>query len=119
MFRGFAGSFGSAIGGGIFARVLRSSLVRGFAEAGLLDKDELIGKLLGSPRLVAGLSGQEQVVAQQSYSSAIATLFLAGSGLVLVASLLQAATGWSAPRSEDDAGKDVEEGEGRGVGSGD
>lgn len=110
MFRGFAGSFGSAIGGGIFARVLRTRLVRGFAEAGLVGKEALVERLLGSPRLVMELGGVERDVARRGYSGAIATLLVAGSGLVLAASLVQAATGWSAPREESKR-KDVEEGE--------
>jgi len=121
MFRGFAGSFGSAIGGGIFARVLRARLLEGFAREGLAGRGELVARLLGSPRLVKELSGVEQVVARQGYADAVATLFVAGSGLALAATLLQAATGWSAPR-EIGVGKDVEdlEGEeGRGVGGGD
>jgi len=108
MFRGFAGSFGSAIGGGIFARVLRARLVRGFTDAGLPGREELIGRLLGSPRLVAQLEGVERDVARDGYAGAVRVLLVAGSGLVLAASLLQAATGWNAPR-EEGKGKDVEE----------
>ncbi|KAF4616203.1 hypothetical protein G7Y89_g15203 [Cudoniella acicularis] len=49
-FRGFAGSFGSAIGGGFFIRALQSSLENGFMkENGSLDgKRELIRRLLGA-----------------------------------------------------------------------
>jgi len=117
MFRGFAGSFGSAIGGGIFSRVLRKRLVNGFAEAGLSGREELVARLLGSPRLVKDLSGVEQVVARQGYADAVAMLFVAGSGLALAVTLLQAATGWNAA-TEVGAGKDVEDlddEEGRGV----
>jgi len=100
MFRGFAGSFGSAIGGGIFQRVLRSSLTRGFTDEGLEGKDELIRKLLGSPRLVLTLGGVERQVAIESYEDAIRYLFVFGGGLALVAMLLQAGAGWSAPNQK-------------------
>merc|ERR1711957_332185 len=37
-FRGFSGSFGSAIGGGYFIRVLHKSLDDGFAKSGLKNR---------------------------------------------------------------------------------
>ncbi|MCJ1282556.1 hypothetical protein MMC26_001879 [Xylographa opegraphella] len=95
-FRGFAGSFGSAIGGGIFTRILRASLEQGFAEKGLQDKGELVRRLLGSPALVAGLSGGEREVAISAYVDAIRGLFWAGAGLAVVVIAVQAGTGWKA-----------------------
>lgn len=100
MFRGFAGSFGSAIGGGIFQRVLRSSLTSKFAEEGLEKKDELIRKLLGSPRLVNTLTGAARELAQESYEDAIKYLFIFGGVLALVAMILQASAGWKEPKED-------------------
>ncbi|KAI1284066.1 major facilitator superfamily domain-containing protein [Xylaria sp. FL0933] len=103
-FRGFAGSFGSAIGGGIFARTLRGAL-----EAGLKDLDgadrlskereELVRKLIGSPLLVyhGNLSEDERMVAVTGYSGALRVLFQAAVVLTVVVLVLQAATGWRGP----------------------
>lgn len=104
MFRGFAGSFGSAIGGGIFVRVLENVLTHKFHDVGGEDKTELITKLLGSPRLVASLQGKDRVVAMESYEVAIRTLFFAGAGLAVAATALQACTG---RREPDTAPKEV------------
>lgn len=98
MFRGFGGSFGSAIGGGIFARVLKSSLEAGFAKRGLSGREELVTKLLGTPRLVAGLIGPDQEVAIEGYEKAVRTLFATGAVLALVAAVVQAGTGWEPER---------------------
>ncbi|KAL9079638.1 MAG: hypothetical protein Q9157_001469 [Trypethelium eluteriae] len=106
-FRGFAGSFGSAIGGGIFARTLKRALERGFAEAGLEDRQELTTRLLGSPALAARLQGAERAVAAQGFETALKTLFLAGSVLAVVATVIQAGTGWRG--AEERKGGDVEE----------
>jgi hypothetical protein len=95
-FRGFAGSFGSAIGGGLFTRALYHSLEHGFAEAGLRHKEELIRRLLGSPALVEQLGGIEREIAIQGYQDALRTLFLAGAGLAVLMVLVQAGTGWKA-----------------------
>ncbi|KAF2638429.1 MFS multidrug transporter-like protein [Massarina eburnea CBS 473.64] len=96
-FRGFAGSFGSAIGGGFFGRVLHKSLVDGFADAGLEDKAGLIRTLLGSPATVGRLEGKEKEVAVSAYEDAIKALFLGAVGLSVVVALVQAGTGWDAP----------------------
>jgi hypothetical protein len=96
-FRGFAGSFGSAIGGGLFGRVLRKSLNDGFAGAGLKDRGDLVRRLLGSPALVGKLEGKEKDIAVQAYEDGFKALFLGAVGLAVVVSLLQAATGWKAP----------------------
>jgi hypothetical protein len=93
-FRGFAGSFGSAIGGGLFGRVLRKSLSDGFAEAGLKNRGDLIRRLLGSPALVGTLHGKEQDIAVKAYEQSFKALFLSAVGLATVVSLLQAGTGW-------------------------
>lgn len=99
-FRGFAGSFGSAIGGGIFARLLQSSLQQGFKEKGLHGKKELIRELLGSPALVSSLKGGDKEVAIAGYVMALQGLFVAGSGLALLMVIVQAGTGWQVPVEE-------------------
>lgn len=103
-FRGFAGSFGSAIGGGIFARTLRESLEKGFK---LIDgpdgpsqgRGELIRRLIGSPALVysGGLGDEERQVAVQGYVDALKVLFQAAVVLSIVVLVVQAATGWRGP----------------------
>jgi hypothetical protein len=103
-FRGFAGSFGSAIGGGIFVRTLRDSLERGLrvvdgSDRLHKDREELIRKLIGSPFLVyhGDLTDAEQMVAVQGYSSALRVLFQAAVVLTVIVLLLQTATGWKGP----------------------
>lgn len=101
-FRGFAGSFGSAIGGGLFGRVLHRSLVDGFADAGLKHRGDLIRKLLGSPALVSKLEGTEKIVAVGAYQDAIKALFFAATGLAVIVTLVQACTGWKQPVPKDE-----------------
>jgi hypothetical protein len=96
-FRGFAGSFGSAIGGGFFSRVLHKSLMDGFADSGPDDKSKLIRTLLGSPATVGTLHGKEKEVAVHAYENAVKALFLGAVGLAVVVTFVQAATGWNAP----------------------
>lgn len=96
-FRGFAGSFGSAIGGGFFVRVLHRSLNEGFAEAGLKHRDDLIRRLLGSPALVGRLEGKDRYVAVNAYEDALKALFLAAVGFSAVVAVVQAGTGWKEP----------------------
>ncbi|OOQ84550.1 MFS multidrug transporter [Penicillium brasilianum] len=105
MSRGFAGSFGSAVGGGFFTRILKASLEDGFAQHDLPSRPDLIRTLLGSPATVMRLTGPEQVVAIQSYEHAIRMLFLGGSLVALTATAFQAATGWT---SEVDSKSDPE-----------
>ena len=100
-FRGFAGSFGSAIGGGLFTRTLYQSLEHGFEEKGLKHRGDLVRRLLGSPALVGGLSGLEREVAITGYEDALRTLFLAGAGLAAVTVLVQAGTGWKGAKDEE------------------
>lgn len=100
-FRSVAGSFGSAIGGGIFSRVLTRRLNENFSDSSYDDGDnivdddrqELIRKLLGSPALVWQLEGYERQAAISAYQDALRILFLAGAALVLLMTLVQAGTG--------------------------
>lgn len=104
-FRGFAGSFGTAIGGGLFVRTLRARLEYGFAAVDGTapnlrpDRALLVKKLIGSPALVygGGLSHVDRGVAVQGYVDALRLLFQAASALTIVVLLVQAATGWKAP----------------------
>jgi hypothetical protein len=100
MFRGMSGSFGSAISGGLFARVLRSTLETDFKHRGLKGKEQLIRQLLGTPALVSSLLGVEKEVAVDGYTTAVKTLFMSGSILALIATGFQAGTGWTAPKAE-------------------
>jgi hypothetical protein len=98
-FRGFAGSFGSAIGGGLFVRVLKSTLEDGFEKNGGLEgRQNLVRRLLGSPALVRTLKGDEKMVAINGYMTAFRALFLAGAGLAAVMVFVQAGTGWATPK---------------------
>lgn len=109
-FRGFAGSFGSAIGGGFFVRVLKGGLEDGFEKhGGLAGREDLVRRLLGSPALVKTLHGSEKTVAIQSYVKSLSHLLLAGAGLSLLMVLVQAGTGWK-------SGVGKEESQGAGVG---
>ncbi|KAF1974137.1 MFS multidrug transporter-like protein [Bimuria novae-zelandiae CBS 107.79] len=107
-FRGFAGSFGSAIGGGIFERVLHSSLVNGFSKAGIEDRTGLIRRLLGSPALVGTLEGKRREIAANAYQDGIKTLFLCGAGLAVIITIVQAGSGWKAPVKSDTSNAEEE-----------
>lgn len=102
MFRGLSGSFGSSITGGIFLRSLRYSLEKGFKNEHIPHKQQLIQKLLGTPKLVQQLDGIEHQVALESYIAAFRTLFIAGSILSLLMLVFQASTGWTEPKSLND-----------------
>ena len=101
-FRGFGGTFGSAIGGGIFQRILKSTLETGFADRGLKGRGELIRELLGSPASVASLSGAEHEVAVDAYVAALTGIFLAGGILATIMIFVQAGTGWTTPTEEEE-----------------
>ena len=101
-FRGFGGSFGTAIGGGIFSRLLRSLLVQGFSDLDGTDgltpgRDALVKKLMGSPALVfnGGLSDAEHSIAMEGYAGASRGTWQAAFGLGIVVLFVQAATGWT------------------------
>ena len=93
-FRGFGASFGSAIGAGIFARVMTATFNRLLEERGLPSDDALLERLLGSPAIVGALDGIEKEVAIESFVASFQALFTAGGGIALIVSALQAGTGW-------------------------
>ncbi|GLA75074.1 hypothetical protein AtubIFM55763_006336 [Aspergillus tubingensis] len=95
MSRGFAGSFGSSIGGGYFQRELKRGLETGFMKHGLANRGELVRKLLGSPALAKRLTGVERAVAVHSYEQAVKTLLLGACVLAIAAAAAQAGTGWT------------------------
>lgn len=123
-FRGFAGSFGTSIGGGIFARALRARLAMGFAA---LDgtgsaplspaRVALVSRLVGSPNLVFGgsLSEAEREVAVRGYEGALRVLYTAAVALTVVVVFVQAGTGWAAPanqESEEEIQEEIAEADG-------
>lgn len=110
-FRGFAATFGSAIGGGVFIRVLGGALEKGFKERGIEGREALIRELLGSPRVVNELRGVEKEVAVRGYISAIKALWLAGVGMTILSLCAQAGTGWVAEKSGAGADRDDNAGE--------
>lgn len=111
-FRGFAGSFGSAIGGGLFGRVLHTSLKNGFLNAGLTHRGDLIRRLLGSPALVGKLEGQEKDIAVGAYEEAFRALFFSAMLLSIVVVVVQACTGWKEPVKDEEQREEEEEVEG-------
>ncbi|UKZ73305.1 hypothetical protein TrVFT333_000948 [Trichoderma virens FT-333] len=107
-FRGFGGSFGTSLGGGIFYRVLRDRLVDGFLaldgtpELGSARR-KLVDRLLGSPDLVWHgdvLAPRERHVAVDGYADAIKAVWQAAAVLALLVIAVQAAAGWTSPREE-------------------
>ncbi|CAK7239388.1 MAG: hypothetical protein STHCBS139747_000818 [Sporothrix thermara] len=115
-FRGFSGSFGTSIGGGFFMNRLADKLADGFMRldgGGSLSsaRRTLITQLVGSPALVFGnnshgrpaLDEAERVVAVAGYESALGELYRWAAFIALVFVLVQAATGWAAPKPRPDA----------------
>ena len=100
--RGFGGSFGTAIGGGIFYRMLKGGLERGFMqlEGGLsAERAELARKLLGSPAYVfqGTMSAEERAVAIDGYAGASRGTWAAAALMGVVVVLVQLGTGWTGP----------------------
>lgn len=122
-FRGFAGSFGTSIGGGVFTRKLREQLTVGFEQLDgtkMLSPERavLIKRLIGSPNLVfgGGLSEAERTVAVQGYEAAIKLLYTSSAVLAIFVLFIQAGTGWSAPKeqeSEEEIEEEIAEADGR------
>lgn len=92
-------------------RLLQSSLEQGFKDRGLHSKKELIRQLLGSPALVSDLMGDDKEVAIAGYVAALQGLFVAGSGLAVIMTLVQAGTGWRTPVEDkaDDTSEEQDE----------
>ena len=111
--RGFGGSFGTAIGGGVFYRLLRAALEKGYAnlDGGLTEeRTELVRKLLGSPNHVfsGGLGPEEQKVAIEGYAGASRATWAAAAGLGVLVVLVQLGTGWTSPEEGKEAVVDDE-----------
>lgn len=101
-FRGFAGSFGAAGGGGLFGRLLRRGLEKGGFEG---ERGWLVSVLVGSPAKVweeGVLSEVERGVAVRAYSEALSELFAVVVGVVVVVVVLQAGTGWKSRGEEEE-----------------
>ncbi|KAL2019716.1 hypothetical protein VTK56DRAFT_9253 [Thermocarpiscus australiensis] len=120
-FRGFAGSFGTAIGGGVFTRTLRGALTEGFSRLGGggggkgLDKahEKMIAILIGSPAAVfqeGFLSAAEREVAVHGYERALEVLYKSAAALCVLVVIMQAGTGWTAPESGKAEEEQVDEG---------
>lgn len=114
-FRGFAGSFGTAIGGGIFSRTLRRTLAEGFErlDGPSQGREKLITILVGSPAAVyqdGFLSAAERQVAVMGYGTALRVLYRAAAALCILVLFLQGGTGWkgAVPEDEEDE-REVEE----------
>lgn len=113
-FRGFAGSFGTAIGGGIFSRSLRGALESGFRAIDGTDtlsaaRRVLVTRLVGSPALVhdGGLPDADHRVAVDGYAAGLRVLFQAAAVLSVIVVVLQAATGWNGPKDEKEDEEEV------------
>ncbi|EME87951.1 uncharacterized protein MYCFIDRAFT_169680 [Pseudocercospora fijiensis CIRAD86] len=98
-FRGFAGSFGAAIGGGLFPRTLDGSLKGRFADQGM-ERAALIRRLLGSPALVEQLDGVEKQIAVAGYQDALKLLWLSMALIAVAMLFVQAGVGpkWDAEK---------------------
>ncbi|EEY14354.1 conserved hypothetical protein [Verticillium alfalfae VaMs.102] len=113
-FRGFGGSFGTAIGGGVFYRLLHGGLLAGFSQLdGGLTKERraLVTKLMGSPALVfnGDLRDAEQGVAVEGYANASRGTWAAAAILAIFIVALQAASGWDKPAEKIDEEEEVNE----------
>lgn len=123
-FRGFAGSFGTSIGGGIFTRKLREELAAGFerldGSSGLSPgRVILITRLVGSPNLVYGgtLTNTERAVAVDGYEMALKALYTSACALTVLVLFIQAGTGWAAPagqKTEEETAEAIAEHDGQG-----
>ncbi|ROW10024.1 hypothetical protein VPNG_06498 [Cytospora leucostoma] len=122
-FRGFAGSFGTAIGGGIFMRKLKEQLTSGYEVLdGTFDlspaRQTLIKRLAGSPSLVWSgiLTEAERDVAVRGYEVAFKVMYTSAVALVLLVLIVQASTGWTEPsnqESEEEIEEEIAEHDGR------
>lgn len=109
-FRGSGSSFGTAVAGGIFYRLLRGSLLAGFlqldgGERLSHDRQQLVSRLVNTPGLVHGgnLSRAEQEVAIEGYAGATRGVWQAMAALGIVVIVFQALTGKKAPADKREA----------------
>ncbi|ETN42461.1 uncharacterized protein HMPREF1541_01617 [Cyphellophora europaea CBS 101466] len=105
MLRSLAGSFGSAISGGIFLRSLSSTLRSSFADVDLPEsrKEELVTQLIASPNLVYRLPTKSLFdIALNAYVNAYRVMFTAGAAIALGMLFVQAGTGWTAPNVKEE-----------------
>ncbi|KAK7746406.1 hypothetical protein SLS53_002365 [Cytospora paraplurivora] len=122
-FRGFAGSFGTAIGGGIFMRKLKEQLTSGYELLdGTIDlspaRQTLVKRLAGSPSLVWSgiLTEAERDVAVRGYEVSFKVMYTSAVALVLLVLIVQASTGWTEPsnqESEEEIEEEIAEHDGR------
>ena len=111
--RGCGGSFGSAIGGGVFYRMLKRGLENGYEEldGGPLSpqRQELVRTLLGSPAHVfgGGLGDAERAVAVEGYAAAARGVWAAAAVMGVLVLVVQLGSGWKGGSE----GKTPEEGE--------
>ncbi|KAL5584894.1 hypothetical protein FOVSG1_014283 [Fusarium oxysporum f. sp. vasinfectum] len=115
-FRGSGSSFGTAVAGGIFYRLLRGNMVSGFLQ---LDGGEhlsharqrLVSSLINTPGLVHGgdLSPAEQNIAIEGYAGATRGVWQAMATLGVVVVLFQALTGKKAPDDKREDEQPAEE----------
>ncbi|KAL4725251.1 hypothetical protein ACLX1H_007398 [Fusarium chlamydosporum] len=115
-FRGSGSSFGTAVAGGIFYRLLRGSLVAGFlqldgGEQLSDDRQRLVSSLVNTPGLVHGgnLSRAEQEIAVEGYAGATRGVWQAMAALGVVVVVFQALTGKKGPGDRREAEQNDEE----------
>ena len=115
-FRGFAGSFGTAIGGGVFMRTLGAALTKGLEALDGTDqlspaRRELVKRLIGSPALVfgGGLSDAERMVAVAGYELSLRVLYRSAAAMCILVLVAQACTGWSEPVISEEEEAEIEE----------
>jgi hypothetical protein len=106
-FRGFAGSFGTAIGGGFVKRRLQETLSTGFRHLDGGDgqseaRKQLISRLIGSPSLVfsGGLTDAERSVAVHGYEATLKDLYQAAALVCVLVLFIQAGTGRGESKAE-------------------
>ena len=106
-FRGFGASFGATLGSGIWERALTSTFNSILDQRNLPRDPVLLEKLIGSPAVVASLTGLRKEIAILSYEAAFKALFLSGGIMALVFLTIQAGTGWKAPEKTEAAEEDI------------
>ncbi|KAF3762939.1 MFS general substrate transporter [Cryphonectria parasitica EP155] len=108
-FRGFAGSFGTSIGGGVFTRKLREQLTIGYARLDATDglspaRLRFVTRLVGSPNFVfsGALSDAERDIAIHGYEAALKVMYTSAAVLIIFVLVIQAGTGWTELADQED-----------------